>query len=143
MSNTTDRLSQLEKNFQNHGHYKFDWGIAMIPHPDKAYKGGEDACHAENNIIAVADGVGGWAEHGVDPGLYSKKLCQLIKNLVTSGSRQDYLNQPEKIIVDSVRENLETGTSTVLVLALNAITGLLKAAYLGDSVFHIFRKKSK
>jgi len=26
--------------------------------------------------LAVADGVGGWAEVGVDPGLYSKKLCK-------------------------------------------------------------------
>ncbi len=27
------------------------------------------------SILAVADGVGGWADHGVDPALYSKELC--------------------------------------------------------------------
>lgn len=47
----------------------------MIPHPEKAYKGGEDALFVSDNLIVVADGVGGWADQGVDPGLYSKKLC--------------------------------------------------------------------
>ena len=34
----------------------------MIPHPEKAYKGGEDALFHESKILAVADGVGGWAD---------------------------------------------------------------------------------
>lgn len=39
----------------------------MIPHPEKIAKGGEDALYANNFILSVADGVGGWAAHGVDP----------------------------------------------------------------------------
>ena len=35
-------------------------------------KGGEDAYFVEDNIIVVADGVGGWESQGVDSGLYSK-----------------------------------------------------------------------
>jgi protein phosphatase PTC7 len=31
--------------------------------------------------LCVADGVGGWAESGVDPAIYSKKLCKIIDNL--------------------------------------------------------------
>lgn len=27
------------------------------------------------SLLSVADGVGGWADYGVDPGLYSKQLC--------------------------------------------------------------------
>ena len=34
----------------------------MIPHPDKVAKGGEDALFTHKNLIAVADGVGGWAD---------------------------------------------------------------------------------
>ena len=49
----------------------------MIPHPEKAEKGGEDAGYASLSYLAVADGVGGWADSGVDPGLYSKKLIDL------------------------------------------------------------------
>lgn len=49
----------------------------MKPHPEKAYKGGEDAGLAEKYYLAVADGVGGWANEGVDPALYSKKLIAM------------------------------------------------------------------
>ena len=48
-----------------------------LPHPDKAYKGGEDAGFVSEKLLAVADGVGGWAESGVDPALYSKKLIEM------------------------------------------------------------------
>ena len=49
----------------------------MIPHPDKRQKGGEDAGLATTKYLAVADGVGGWADAGIDPGLYSKNLITL------------------------------------------------------------------
>lgn len=29
-------------------------------------------------VLAIADGVGGWAEHGIDPGLYSLTLLQRV-----------------------------------------------------------------
>ena len=50
----------------------------MIPHKDKAHRGGEDAYYVSENLMAVADGVGGWADKGVDPGFYSRELCSLI-----------------------------------------------------------------
>lgn len=34
-------------------------GVAMIPHPEKAHKGGEDAAFVTPSVIGVADGVGG------------------------------------------------------------------------------------
>lgn len=46
----------------------------MIPHPEKIAKGGEDACFANEYILSAADGVGGWADSGVDPAIYSRKL---------------------------------------------------------------------
>lgn len=52
--------------------YKFKGGVHVRPHDDKVYKGGEDAWCANETLIAVADGVGGWADKGVDPGLFSK-----------------------------------------------------------------------
>lgn len=52
----------------------------MIPHPEKVSKGGEDACYANENLLAVADGVGGWAEVGVDPAIYSRKLIAKLYN---------------------------------------------------------------
>jgi protein phosphatase PTC7 len=49
----------------------------IIPHPDKVSKGGEDAGYADKKYLSVADGVGGWADEGVDPGKYSKNLITL------------------------------------------------------------------
>jgi protein phosphatase PTC7 len=52
-------------------------GFFLNPHHQKKHKGGEDACALADNMLAVADGVGGWAESGIDPAIYSKRLCSL------------------------------------------------------------------
>jgi protein phosphatase PTC7 len=52
-----------------------NFSIYNIPHPDKVAKGGEDAYYANTHLLAVADGVGGWNNQGVDPSLYSRALC--------------------------------------------------------------------
>ena len=50
----------------------FNYGVKNIPHPEKAFRGGEDAWVAQSDLLIVADGVGGWEDIGVDSGLYSK-----------------------------------------------------------------------
>lgn len=66
---------------------------SVIPHPQKAYKGGEDAHFISTRAVGVADGihmyvyfisktklgVGGWADVGVDPALYANKLMEGAK----------------------------------------------------------------
>jgi protein phosphatase PTC7 len=47
-----------------------------LPHISKRQKGGEDAALLTERVIGVADGVGGWAEHGIDPAKYSRNLCK-------------------------------------------------------------------
>lgn len=47
-----------------------------MPHPDREETGGEDAhfiCEDEQ-AIGLPDGVGGWADVGVDSGLFSREL---------------------------------------------------------------------
>ena len=61
--------------------FYFEYAFKMIPHPKKANKGGEDACYTHDNLLAVADGVSGWAEFGIDASLYSRKLIDLIADL--------------------------------------------------------------
>jgi protein phosphatase PTC7 len=56
------------------------WGSA--PHPDKVWKGGEDALFVSKNVIVIADGVGGWIKHGIDSGEYARKLIAIIKELL-------------------------------------------------------------
>ena len=47
-----------------------------LPHPDKEDTGGEDAYFicSEKHVVGVADGVGGWADVGVDAGEYARQL---------------------------------------------------------------------
>ena len=52
----------------------FEFGAKIIPHPDKMEKGGEDAYWANDKLLAIADGVGGWNSRGIDPSLYSREL---------------------------------------------------------------------
>jgi len=40
------------------------------------------------------DGVGGWADQGVDPALYSKKLAAIIQQLWKSNF-QKYISNPK------------------------------------------------
>lgn len=69
MGTPPDKIKTTDKNF-------FNTGIFIEPHPEKKYKGGEDAAAYTERMLAVADGVGGWAESGVDPAEYSKGLCE-------------------------------------------------------------------
>ena len=59
----------------------FRYGIKNIPHIDKRDKGGEDAFTATESLLVVADGVGGWGDVGVDPGLFSKQLVSIIREI--------------------------------------------------------------
>ena len=56
---------------------KFNAGLHLRPHALKKHKGGEDAACLNDTMLGVADGVGGWAESGVDPANYSRRLCSL------------------------------------------------------------------
>ena len=54
------------------------FGTANIPHPSKRDKGGEDAFFADpaTGAFGVADGVGGSARNGVDPGVFSRTMLR-------------------------------------------------------------------
>jgi protein phosphatase PTC7 len=117
-------------------HFKFQFGASLLPHPEKAYKGGEDALYASDHVLLVADGVGGWADSGIDPALYSKRLAALVEELVAKDKLR-YIENPKELIRDAVGLNKETGSTTVCLLTLHPTTGLLRAYYLGDSVYAI------
>ena len=55
-----------------------------IPHPEKT-NGGEDAFFTNKKSLGVADGVGGWNDVGVDPGIFSREfLFNVEKNIIES-----------------------------------------------------------
>jgi hypothetical protein len=61
--------------------YALTSGHSIIPHPLKAYRGGEDVAMevtcGGHTVIAVFDGVGGWADLGIDPALYARRLAEV------------------------------------------------------------------
>ena len=80
---------------------KFRNGVSNIPHDDKKYKGGEDAWYASTNLIAMADGVGGWAEQGVDPAIFARQLCKNIGEIFSMKKEMTL----KEVLIDSVKFN--------------------------------------
>lgn len=63
-------------------------GSCYLPHPDKEETGGEDAHFIwDEQAIGVADGVGGWADHGVDAGQYSRALMSHASDAIEEESK--------------------------------------------------------
>jgi protein phosphatase PTC7 len=110
----------------------------MQPHFQKVAKGGEDAASLSENVLAVADGVGGWAESGIDPAIFSKRLCKNIDELIKKN--ENYIYDPKRLIIDAVSSNHETGSSTCVVVSLDKHKPLIYTANIGDSGYMLLRK---
>jgi protein phosphatase PTC7 len=94
----------------------------MIPHMEKRKKGGEDAYTVNDTMVAVADGVGGWADAGVDPALYSRALCRNIRDIYDKSVEKNdlsalsnVLNKPRDLLIEAVAETREQGSSTAVI----------------------------
>ena len=96
----------------------FNSGLHINPHYQKRHKGGEDAACVNDRLLAVADGVGGWAESGVDPAIYSKRLCAIIDELWEEGDDR-YLASPKELLIDAVKANTEIGSCTICLVSLD------------------------
>ncbi|KDR81603.1 hypothetical protein GALMADRAFT_59131 [Galerina marginata CBS 339.88] len=123
-----------------------------------------DASRLEGVSFGVADGVGGWVDSGVDPALFSQALMYHAHRY----SRNAWAGEPE---IDPTmdyeeREQIEgwemtpyecldlayggvlrekyvqAGSSTACIISLNASSGVLRSANLGDSGFLILRQTS-
>jgi protein phosphatase PTC7 len=117
---------------------RFRAAAAVIPHPDKVDKGGEDAFFIADDGLAVgvADGVGSWIERNVDPGLYSRMLMEKCKETAASTSVSE--DAARQIMVRAHGQVDLLGSSTACVLLLDGST--LRAANIGDSGFMVLRR---
>ncbi|KAL7696218.1 protein phosphatase 2C [Lotmaria passim] len=61
-------------------------GVCAIPHPKKAYRGGEDAYLSHPYAVGVADGVGGYAAQGIDPATYTRNVMRGTLDCVEAGA---------------------------------------------------------
>ena len=71
----TQAAEEAKKPEYNPGAF-FQSKTVIIPHDDKLHRGGEDAADSNDTFLCVADGVGGWADQGVNPGIFSAELTR-------------------------------------------------------------------
>ena len=93
-------------------------GSCYLPHPDKEETGGEDAhfiC-TDEQAIGVADGVGGWADVGVNAGLFAQEL---ISNLVRAIQKEPKGSFNLTRVLREAHANTKVkGSSTACIVAL-------------------------
>ena len=113
---------------------RFVFGNCLIPHPNKADRGGEDALFTsdEINALGVSDGVGSWYSRGVDPGIYARELMRLTEVAIQAGKLD-----PVQALRQAYAANNERGTATACVALLD--DGQLNSVNVGDSGFIILR----
>lgn len=112
----------------------------MVPHPSKREKGGEDAYVAAHDLMVVADGVGGWARSGIDPGLFSKQLVADFFAGFASNNAQDM----KELLATSVENNKNIGTCTFCAARFDTTRdNYLKTINLGDSGYLLVRPNPK
>ncbi|CAL4968093.1 unnamed protein product [Urochloa decumbens] len=119
---------------------KMDWAACVLP------RHGEDAhfghAEAEAGFIGVADGVGGYRQHGVDAGAFARELMAsaLAKVELAAKARKLRRLRP-KFVLERAYEtaviNGTPGASTAIVLSLDRTA--LRWAYIGDSAFAVLR----
>jgi len=110
---------------------------------------GEDAFFVAETpavcAIGVADGVGGWADVGVDPSEFSWALMNNAKDVVRQSKEPESSSlAPKSLLIEAYRRvvsaaKVRAGSSTACVLTLAKNSGRLEAANLGDSGYMIVR----
>ncbi|RZB67946.1 probable protein phosphatase 2C 55 isoform X2 [Glycine soja] len=112
-------------------------GSCYLPHPDKEETGGEDAhfiC-SEEQAIGVADGVGGWADLGVNAGYYSRELMSKSVEAIQEEPKGSV--DPARVLEKAHSSTKARGSSTACIIALTDQG--LNAINLGDSGFMVVR----
>ena len=114
----------------------FQSKTVIIPKDQSIKKGGEDSADSSDGMLVVADGVGGWADVGVDSGKFSREVT---KTVLRGWELDKNLTSKELLLYGcNVATHFHTGSSTAVVLKLvNNMT--LESANLGDSGFALFR----
>lgn len=102
-----------------------------------------------HSIVAIADGVGGWRDRGVDPSVFSRTLLEKVDetaDLVDKGASKPaikVIKASYKALIQAFaqgRDQQPYGSSTICVAVLDRKRGWLDLANLGDSGAVLFRQ---
>lgn len=80
------------------------------------HKGGEDAyvISESQRMVGVCDGVGGWSDHNICSGKFSKFLCNKMGELYEADQSQSL----KEILVEGVKQNPHGGSTTACLAKL-------------------------
>lgn len=94
-------------------------------------------------MIAVADGVGGWNNKGVDPGIYSRELCGrvLARYNDWTAQKRRYKMDLWEMLVSCVKETKAIGTCTFVLGLLDEEDPHMRILNLGDSGYMLLRRE--
>lgn len=131
-------ISSSDSDLDEWKHH-FRFASAGRPGPNKKNPKGEDAYYVNDVFMVVADGVGGWANRGIDPSLYSNKLVDNCKTNFYSNPQ--YYSRNLKLLGNKSASSLYIlGSSTLVMVALDPESLLLHTNNIGDSGYMILRK---
>ncbi|XP_008804123.2 probable protein phosphatase 2C 1 isoform X4 [Phoenix dactylifera] len=117
----------------------FSVGTHLIPHPEKVDRGGEDALFVSSyngGVLAIADGVSGWAEQNVNPALFSQELMANVSDLVMD----EEVNYDPQILLRKAHAATSSVGSATVIIAMLEKNGTLKIANVGDCGLRVLRK---
>jgi protein phosphatase PTC7 len=132
--------------------FRFVHKTVIIPHDQKKHRGGEDAAATTDRLLVVADGVGGWAKSGVNPGLYSRFLTKTVVDLFQMAEQQETSNEKDHDDDDDLLVNIvhkanhiaaaeHIGSATCTVVRLVG-PDALQTLNIGDSGYSIHRRRN-
>lgn len=132
-----DKVEQAEQVFALRS------AVCNLPHPKKGTLG-EDAFLLGPTIVGVADGVGSWWEHDVDPAVYARAMMHVAKQACVNVGREAEATalRPQRVLLEAwhrMQAAKVIGSSTVCLVGLHPYKSELLAANVGDSGFLILR----
>jgi protein phosphatase PTC7 len=133
------------------GHLRKKKNSTKIQRTNRTNVYGDDAFFIAKNrlgdFLGVADGVGGWREHGIDPSLFSSSLMEACRSLIDNKlidlnplTLKELLSRGYKQLIED--KQCIIGSSTACIVALHKEKSILHTANLGDSGFVVIRKNT-
>lgn len=124
----------LAENSYKPGAY-FEHKTVIIPKDETKFRGGEDAADSCDTALVVSDGVGGWAQQGVNPAFFSSKL--------TRSAIDKHLEDPNATAKEILAAGCEIatkefqGSATVVSMKIDS-ANQISTANLGDCGYTLY-----
>ncbi|KAL9268033.1 putative protein phosphatase 2C 71 [Drosera capensis] len=113
-------------------------GAALLPHPEKALTGLEDAYFLTQwNLFGVADGAAQWSFDGIHRGGYASELMRSCETVASSEENDVLIDVKEILKKSAAAAKKSPGLAAFLVARLN--NQVLHVANIGDAGFCVIR----